>query len=95
MNHRDQSVNFLIQELSTITGRPVAGLSEATPLVGSNAVVNSREMIELLLAVEAFSEQTLHVRFDWTSDSAISEARSSFRTLGTLAEYIASSKVLD
>ena len=89
MNNRDSVVRFLVQEVSTITGAPAAGLSEETPLIGGGTALTSRGLVELLVALEEFSEEKLHVRFDWTSDSAMSETRSVYRTLGSLADHIA------
>lgn len=89
MSARDSVVSFLVQEVSTITGTPAAGLSEATPLIGGGTVLNSHGLVELLVALEEFAEEKLHVRFDWTSDSAMSETRSVYRTVGSLADHIA------
>lgn len=80
--------SFILDELSSITGRERATLSPDTPLIGSSSVVSSRELVELLLAVEEFSEAKLGVRFDWTSDSAMSEARSIYRNVGSLTEHL-------
>lgn len=90
MNTRDAVVQFLLQEVSAIGGTPVGDLSEASPLIGGGTVLNSRGLVELLVALEEFSEEKLHVRFDWTSDSAMSTNRSVYRTVASLADYIAS-----
>ena len=71
MNSRGEVVRFLLQEVSAISGAPVGKLSEATPLIGGETVLNSRGLVELLVALEEFSEEKLHVHFDWTSDSAM------------------------
>ena len=89
MNNREETVEFLRQEVSTLAGMPAESVSEATRLIGGDSCLNSLKLVELLLALEEFSEDTLHVRFDWTSDSAMSENRSIFRTIGSLADYIA------
>ena len=83
-------VNFLVQEVSAISGAPVGNVSETTPLIGAGTVLNSRGLVELLVALEEFSEEKLHVHFDWTSDSAMSTSRSVYRTIASLADYIAS-----
>lgn len=82
--------SFLVQEVSAISGVPVGNLSEATPLIGAGTVLNSRGLVELLVALEEFSEEKLHVHFDWTSDSAMSTSRSVYRTVASLADHIAS-----
>ena len=88
LTKREQTVTFLLQEVCTITEIPLSSLSEQTQLIGSSAVLSSLRLVELLLALEEFAEDTLKLRFDWSSDSAMSEARSSFRTIGSLADHI-------
>jgi hypothetical protein len=90
LNNRESVVHFILQEVSAIAGVSVNNLSESTPLIGGKTVLNSRGLVELLVALEEFSEETLHVQFDWTSDSAMSANRSVYRTVGSLADHIAS-----
>jgi len=89
LKNRDAVISFLVQEVSEISGTPVRDLSEATPLIGAGTDLNSRGLVELLVALEEFSEEKLHVHFDWTSDSAMSASRSVYRTIASLADYIA------
>nr|MBA3403862.1 acyl carrier protein [Gemmatimonadaceae bacterium] len=51
-------------------------------------VVDSADLVMLLLAAEEFARDNLNVAFDWTSDSAMSEARSTLRSVGTLARHL-------
>lgn len=90
MSNRESVIHFLVQEVSAISGVPASNLSELTPLLGGRTVLNSRGLVELLVALEEFSEDKLHVQFDWTSDSAMSANRSVYRTVGSLADHIAS-----
>lgn len=59
-------------------------------LIGSDAVLDSRSLVELLLGVEEFVEDELDGTFDWASDSAMSAKRSPFRNPTALAEFAAS-----
>jgi hypothetical protein len=79
----------IIETLVEIAGLDKECLSPRTALVGSRAVIRSRELVELLLELEEFCECELGVEFDWTSDGAMSERRSPLRTIGTLAEHVA------
>ncbi len=88
MNKRDEVVRFLLQEVSAISGVPTGNLSESTPLIGGGTALNSRGLVELLVALEEFAEEKLHVHFDWTSDSAMSTNRSIYRTVASLADHI-------
>ena len=53
-----------------------AVLDGDTQLIGEKAVLKSRAVVELLLALEEFAEDEMGVEFDWTSDSAMSISRS-------------------
>jgi hypothetical protein len=59
-----------------------------TELIGPNSAVKSRALVEVLLDLEEFAEESLGAEFDWTSDAAMSQSRSIFRTIGTLAGHL-------
>jgi hypothetical protein len=59
-----------------------------TVLVGTGRVVDSADLVMLLLAAEEFARDRLGAYFDWTSDSAMSEARSVLRNVGSLARHL-------
>lgn len=83
---------FLMNEVSALTGAPAASISDGTVLVGAGRVVDSADLVMLLLAAEDFARDELGVHFDWTSDSAMSEARSVLRNIGTLAGHLSELK---
>ena len=58
-----------------------------SPLVGSEAVLDSAGVLELLLDLEELAEDKLDTTFEWETDSAFSETRSVFRSTTTLAEF--------
>ncbi|MEO5588166.1 MAG: acyl carrier protein [Gemmatimonadaceae bacterium] len=80
---------FVTEEVASLTGMPEGDVSGDTVLVGAGRVVDSADLVMLLLAVEEFAQDRLNARFDWTSDSAMSEARSIMRTVETLSRHIA------
>ena len=80
--------SFIREEVSRITGRAAESLNNETPLIGPQRCVRSRELVELLLSVEEFAEDRMGVTFNWTDDSAMSEGRSIFRSIGTLAAHV-------
>lgn len=80
--------DFLCRELASITGRPVESFGEDSALIGKRTEVASRGFVELLLAAEDFASERLGIAFDWASDAAMSEARSHFRTVGSLANHL-------
>lgn len=74
--------------LVEITGADATDFTPETPLIGAERALKSRELVELLLELEDFAEDDLGVVFDWTSDSAMSERNSIFRTVAALAAHI-------
>jgi hypothetical protein len=79
---------FIRDEVAAMTAMPAETISRETTLVGSGRVVDSADLVMLLLSVEEFARDRLGVNFDWTSDSAMSEARSVLRNIGTLARHL-------
>ncbi len=84
----DEVESFLRGEIAVMTGRAEGEITADTGLIGPNRVVDSADLVMLLLAAEDFARETLSAEFDWTSDSAMSEARSNLRSVGTLAQHL-------
>lgn len=84
----DEVELFIRQEIAVMTGMAEDTIASDTVLVGSGRVVDSADLVMLLLSVEEFARDRLGVEFDWTSDSAMSEARSVLRNVGTLALHL-------
>jgi acyl carrier protein len=80
---------FIRGEVATLTGADAASINAESVLIGSNRVLDSADLVVLLLAVEEFASEKLGVAWDWTSDSAMSEARSVLRNVATLAQHLA------
>lgn len=58
-----------------------------TPLIGDHAVIDSRALVELLIALEEFLEEESGVTFNWASDAAMSATNSPFKTSASLADF--------
>lgn len=84
----DDAERFLRDEIAAITATPPDSITGETVLVGTGRVVDSADLVMLLLSVEEFAGARLGATFDWTSDSAMSEARSVLRNVGTLARHL-------
>ena len=82
--------SLLAQLLAEITERSAGSFPLETPLVGGKAAIRSRELVELLLAVEDALDRDYGLAFDWSSDQAMSAASSRYRTVGSFAEHLAS-----
>ena len=87
--NRDAIVARIVKEISNIAELDPSKLNGDSPLIGRGAVIKSVQLVELLLAMEDFSENELNAEFDWSSDAAMSSDRSPFRSVGTLAETLA------
>jgi hypothetical protein len=89
-NH-DHILEFLLESLKDFQKRE--DISEGlalhgdVPLIGDGGIIDSRSLVELLIALEEFIEERYSAEFDWTSDRAMSAKRSPFRTPRTLAEF--------
>lgn len=83
-----QVEEFVRNEVAAITGQPVDSITPATVLVGGGRVVDSADLVMLLIAAEEFARDSLGAHFDWTSDSAMSEARSVLRNVGSLSKHL-------
>ena len=79
---------FVRDEVAALTGKPVESVTSATVLVGNGRVVDSADLVMLLIAAEDYARDNLGATFDWTSDSAMSEARSVLRNVGSLAAHL-------
>ena len=84
----DQIEQFIRDEVAALTGQPAESVTAATVLVGSGRVVDSADLVMLLLSAEDYARENLGATFDWTSDSAMSEARSVLRNVGTLSKHL-------
>ena len=79
---------FVRNEVAAITGQPYEQIDSSTVLVGTGRVVDSADLVMLLIAAEDFAKENLAATFDWTSDSAMSEARSVLRSVGSLSKHL-------
>jgi acyl carrier protein len=64
-------------------------VTDDTPLIGGDSILDSMKLIELCLALED-EAAGMGFEFDWTSDTAMSRSRSMFRTAGSLANEFSS-----
>ena len=88
---QERVVQFLVEALSSLTddggGNGDSVIDANTPLIGDNAVIDSRALVELLIALEEFLEEEYGATFDWASDRAMSATNSPFKTATSLAHF--------
>lgn len=63
--------------------------SPDTPLYSRGSVLDSIQFVSLIVAIEREIDDAFGVALVLANDSAMSQSRSPFRTVGSLAEYIA------
>lgn len=80
--------NYIIKQLAIICKDPKRKFASNTPLVGPTRALKSVELVELLLKMEDYVEEKFNSKFNWSDNSAMSETRSVFRTINSLAEHI-------
>ena len=80
--------NYIIKQLAIICKDSKRKFASNTPLVGPTRALKSVELVELLLKMEDYVEENFNSKFNWSDNSAMSETRSVFRTINSLAEHI-------
>lgn len=91
--YRADVVAFLLRTVRGILEREglsdFPGITEETPLWGKGGAFSSLMLVELMLSLEDFCAEN-NLRFVWTNDATISERRSVYRSVGSLADFILS-----
>ena len=95
MNDKKVILDKVISVITDLSDAVSEQITEDSKLIGGEAIVTSRALVEALLELEEFAEDQLGVEFDWSSDSAMSQSRSIFRTTGSLADHLFSLKKAD
>lgn len=81
-------IGVIVAKMAKITSKPTSAFQPDTRLIGAQSALQSRELVELLIGLEEYLEDHHGIRFDWTSDSAMSAARGAYRTVQSLAAHI-------
>jgi len=89
---REQVVALIVDSLQELLAMDGAGESDAvdeeTRLLGRSAVVESMGLVTLIVEVEQRLESDFDVVVVLADDRAMSQSRSPFLSVGTLADYI-------
>jgi len=77
-----------LKDYCTNNGIEITSIDHNTPLLGSNRVLDSIGMVNLIVDIEmAFQEKEIEISL--TSEAAMSNRISPFRTIGSLCNFIA------
>jgi acyl carrier protein len=89
---RKDAYEIVIESLNEVfaqTGAPPpAGLGEDTVLVGTEPVLDSLGVVQLIVEVEQRVEQNHGISVTLANDKAMSARNSPFRTVGVLADHV-------
>ena len=78
-----------LNEVFAQTGMPAPeSLGEDTVLVGSEPVLDSLGVVQLIVEVEQRVEQEHNISVTLANDKAMSARNSPFRTIGVLADHV-------
>lgn len=80
-----ESLNEVFAQVGT---PPPANITEDTVLVGTDAVLDSLGVVQLIVEVEQRVEATHGVSVTLANDKAMSARNSPFRTVGVLADHV-------
>jgi acyl carrier protein len=67
---------------------PPAAIAEETVLVGTDAVLDSLGVVQLIVEVEQRVEERHGISVTLANDKAMSQKNSPFRTVGVLADHV-------
>ena len=89
---RDQAYKIVLASLSEVfeqggTNAP-AEITEATVLVGNEAVLDSIGVVQLIVEIEQRVEGEHGVSITLANDKAMSQRNSPFRTVGVLTDHV-------
>lgn len=92
MIERKDAFGIVVASLNEVFAQegnpPPADISDDTVLVGTDAVLDSLGVVQLIVEVEQRLEQGFGVVVTLANDKAMSQRSSPFRTVGVLADHV-------
>jgi acyl carrier protein len=85
--NREAAVQLICETLRGLDVE-VASLDESTALLGNDGVVDSIGLVNLIMDVEMQLNDTRETPVTIADERALSQTRSPFRTVGSLADHI-------
>ena len=86
MNIEDAKIIVIEAITNALEGK--VEVTEEMQLIGGEPLLDSMKLVEVCLTLEDLSNDN-GFEFDWTSEAAMSNSRSMFRTVASLAEEFA------
>lgn len=92
MIERKDAFGIVVASLNEVFAQegnaPPAAITEETVLVGTDAVLDSLGVVQLIVEVEQRVEQGHGISITLANDKAMSQRNSPFRTVGVLADHV-------
>jgi len=87
---RQEAVGLITDALKQFMqpGQDSAAVDENTRLVGGNTVLDSAALVSLIIEIEQQLDDRYGVSITIADDRALSQERSPFRTVSSLADYV-------
>ena len=82
------SVAEILSEIDEIDEHQLPALDESTHLIGKKAVVNSLGLVSVIVDIEQKLSDDYGIEVTIADDRAMSQEKSPFLTIRTLAEYV-------
>ena len=89
---QDQVVEIIVKTTEDLLGsmpnHPPIHVDEKTVLIGEGGIIDSLNLVSLILDVEEYLEERMGLSVILADERAISRERSPFRTIEALADYV-------
>ncbi len=86
---KNKALNIVLETTKEIYGEAgfetTLNVQADTPLVGTNAALDSMALVQLCLSLEDKASD-IGFNFDWTSDAAMSKSKGMYRSVNALAD---------
>ena len=82
------SLREILSEMDDAERPVLAAIDASTPLYGRDSAINSLTLVSLIVDIEQCLAEEHDVFVTLADDRAMSQARSPFRTIGSLVAYV-------
>ena len=82
------SLHDILSEQDEKGGIPIKDFSESTHLIGPRSFLDSLTLVSVIVDIEQKVNDEYRVSISVADERAMSQDKSPFRTIGTLAEYV-------
>ena len=87
---RNQILQQIVEAVINHSGKMANDLDENSPIIGSNRLLDSIGLVSMLVELETRLAELTDKPIRLMDDRAMSQSRSPFRSIGTLADYVCS-----